>query len=74
MLLPTHSIEVPIIFTPREIKKYEEVVKFDFNGIHKMELKVAGEGIPMVIELVDPDNHLVDFGIVPVKGDVTKNV
>ena len=39
-----------------------------------MELKVAGEGIPMVIELVDPDNHLVDFGIVPVKGDVTKNV
>lgn len=74
MLLPTHSIEVPIIFTPREIKKYDETVRFDFNGIHKIELHVQGEGIPMVLELVDPEHHLVDFGIAPVGASMSKQV
>lgn len=50
------------------------MVKFDFNGIHKIELRVSGEGIPMVLELVDPEHHLLDFGIAPVGANLNKQV
>lgn len=65
---------IPIIFTPREIKKYNEVVTFDFNGIYKIDVVLKGEGITMVIELKDPDQHIVDFGIVSKGSDLTKTV
>jgi hydrocephalus-inducing protein len=68
------KLEVPIIFTPRIIKKYAETIKFDFNGLYTIDVNVNGEGIPMQLELVDPDQALVDFGIVSVGGDVTKTV
>lgn len=31
---PDLRLAVPIIFTPREIKKYNEVIKLDFNGLY----------------------------------------
>lgn len=68
------KIEIPITFTPRALKKYEESIVFDFNGIYKIEVKILGEGIPMIISLQDPDQHTINFGIVPVGGDVTKTV
>jgi len=33
-------ISIPIIFTPREIKNYEEKVIFDINNLHKIEVKL----------------------------------
>lgn len=79
VLLPSKKeapikLEVPIIFTPREIKKYAETIKFDFNGLYTIDVAVAGEGIPMQLELVDPDQAVVDFGIVPVGADITRTV
>ena len=68
------KLEVPIIFTPRVIKKYSETIKFDFNGLYTIDVVVTGEGIPMQLELVDPDQAVVDFGIVSVGGDITKTV
>ena len=44
-------MKVPIVFTPRDIMKYEETIQLDINNLHKMELKVMGEGIPFKIEL-----------------------
>ena len=49
------KLEVPIIFTPREIRKYNEIIKFDFNGLYSIDLVITGEGIPMQLELQDPD-------------------
>lgn len=68
VLLPStkekpEKLLIPIIFTPREIKAYNEVIIFDFNGIYKIQVTIKGEGIPMSIELVDPDQHIVDFGV-----------
>ena len=79
VLLPStkdqkEKLLIPIIFTPREIQKYNEVVTFDFNGIFKIDVVIKGEGIPMNIELVDPDQHNVDFGIVSKGSDLTKVV
>jgi len=51
VLLPKESLEVPIIFIPREIKKYSEVVTFDFNNLYKIDIQIQGEGIPMQLEL-----------------------
>lgn len=79
MLLPSTKdapikLEVPIIFTPRVIKKYQETIKFDFNGLYTIDVAVTGEGIPMQLELVDPDQAVVDFGIVSVGADITRTV
>ena len=49
------KLEVPIIFTPREIKKYQETISFEFNNLYTIDILVTGEGIPMLLELVDPD-------------------
>lgn len=79
VLLPTtkgkdEKLTIPIIFTPREIKKYQEVICFDFNGIYKVEVEIKGEGIPMNLELVDPEQHILNFGIVAKGADLTKTV
>lgn len=65
---------IPIIFTPREIKSYNEVIVFDFNGIYKIQVTIKGEGIPMNIELVDPDQHIVDFGVASKGTELSKIV
>ena len=62
---------IPIIFTPREIKIYREVIWFDFNEIYKFDVEIKGEGIPMNLELVDPEQHIVNFGIVVKGSDLT---
>jgi hydrocephalus-inducing protein len=79
VLLPStkekeEKLQIPIIFTPRDIMSYHEVVTLDFNGIYKIDVIIKGEGIPMNIELVDPDQHIVDFGIVSKASDITKTV
>lgn len=67
-------LAIPIIFTPREIKKYNEVIKLDFNGLYQIDVVVKGQGIPMLLDLKDPDQMYTDFGAVSVNADVTKVV
>ena len=51
------------------------VVRFaSFNNLYKVDVLVKGEGIPLQLELKDPDQAFLDFGIVSVGGDVTKTV
>jgi hydrocephalus-inducing protein len=44
-------LKIPISFTPRECIKYEEVITFDINNLHKIDVKITGEGIPFKLEL-----------------------
>ena len=79
MLVPSTKeapikLEIPIIFTPREIKKYQETISFEFNNLYTIDVTITGEGIPMQLELVDPDQAVVDFGVVSVGGDVTRTI
>jgi len=37
-------LRVPIIFTPRETIKYDETIVLDINNLHKIEIKLVGEG------------------------------
>jgi len=67
-------ISVPIIFTPREIKNYEEIVQFDINNLHKIDVKIIGEGIPMKLELERAEDNFVDYGIQRIGSDITKTI
>jgi len=58
VLMPgdTNVTEIPITFIPRELKKYHEVIKLNFNnGLYYMDVVVEGQGIPLNLELKDPD-------------------
>lgn len=35
-------LKVPIIFTPRDLIKYNEDIVFDINGLNKMIVKIKG--------------------------------
>jgi len=67
-------LEIPIIFTPRDMIKYQEDVYFDINGLHKIKFPISGEGCPLKLELLKAEDKLVDFGIKTVGADVTKYV
>ncbi len=56
-------LKIPIVFTPRESKKYEETITFDINGLHKIDVLVQGEGIPLKLELESSQDQNIDFGI-----------
>ena len=43
VLKPNESVDVPIIFTPREVKTYLEQVPFELNGLYTVNVSVAGE-------------------------------
>lgn len=57
-------LEIPIVFIPREITKYRDVIKFKFNGIYDVDVEVTGEGIPLKVELEDPLLQNINFGII----------
>lgn len=37
-----NMLKVPIVFTPRDLKKYNEDIVFDINGLNKMIVKIKG--------------------------------
>ena len=37
-------------------------------------MTITGEGIPLMLDLQDPDQQFIDFGIVSVGGDLTKTI
>ena len=67
-------MKIPIIFIPRESRKYDETITFDINGLHKIDIKISGEGIPFKLELERTEDQNIDFGIVRVNNENTKIV
>lgn len=74
VIMPDEKLEIPIIFTPREIKKYEESIKLDFNGLYFVDMKIMGQGIPMHLDLKDPEHHKVDMGTISVDGKSNRTI
>ena len=45
-------LSVPITFTPRNLIKYNEIITLDINnGLHKVDLEIKGEGVPLELKL-----------------------
>ncbi len=69
-----NKMQIPIVFTPREIRKYSETIKLDFNGLYFVDLQIQGQGIPLNLDLKDPDHATTDLGTVSVGGNSSKTV
>jgi len=69
-----NSIKVPILFTPREIRKYQETIRLDFNGLYQVDIQIKAQGIPLNLDLRDPDQTITDIGIVSVGGSASRTV
>ena len=67
-------LKVPIMFTPRDLKKYCEDIVFDINGLNKMIVQVKGEGIPLKLELEKTEDQNIDFGVTRVGADASRTV
>jgi len=77
VILPTNKnrdnlLKVPITFIPRDFTKYEDDIEFDINGLHKIAVKLKGEGVPLKLELDKSEHSNIDFGVIGVGSDVTK--
>lgn len=68
-------LKVPIVFTPRDLKKYSEDIVFDINnGLNKMIVKIKGEGIPLKLELEKTEDQNIDFGVTHVGSESSRTV
>jgi len=67
-----NSLKVPIMFTPREIRNYEEKINLDFNNLYHVPITIKAQGIPLSLDLKDPDQTITDLGIVSVGGTGTR--
>lgn len=65
-------LRIPIVFTPRELIKYQETLIFDINSLNKIHVKIKGEGIPLKLEVERTQDQNVDFGITKVGEDDTR--
>lgn len=67
-------LKVPIVFTPRDLTRYQESIVFDINGLNKMIVKVKGEGIPLKLELDKTEDQNIEFGVTQVGGEASRTV
>ncbi|XP_021488188.2 hydrocephalus-inducing protein homolog [Meriones unguiculatus] len=71
VIKPGKSLEIPIIFYPREAINYREVIAFEINGLSQQTVEVKGKGTEMKILVLDPANRIVKLGAV-LPGQVVK--
>jgi hydrocephalus-inducing protein len=74
MLRPTESIDIPIIFTAREVQQYHETIKFELNGLYTVNVIVRGEGCLLKVELANPTQSLCALGTLRVGQDAVRKV
>ena len=67
---PANLKRIPIVFSPREVRKYKEKVTFIINNNHEMSVTILGEGCRFLLEVVSSDQ--VDFGSVLVGKEVLR--
>ena len=49
VLVPNDSMEVDIVFYPRESRKYHEIIPFEVNGLSTVKVELFGEGTDMKV-------------------------
>ena len=75
MLRPRETVDVRIVFTPREERRYEDELTFEVNGLYKIIVRVGGIGTSSRLELTDPAAmSLVAFGALRANQTATRSV
>ncbi|KAI9356512.1 hypothetical protein DFJ73DRAFT_958267 [Zopfochytrium polystomum] len=73
-LAPGESTDLDIFFFPKEARVYEEVVKFEINGLSTIELSLVGVGAECKLEMAQPDTKNMNFGATRVGHVVTRSI
>ncbi|XP_013359426.1 PREDICTED: hydrocephalus-inducing protein homolog isoform X2 [Chinchilla lanigera] len=68
---PGKTLEIPIIFYPRDSINYQELIPFEINGLSQQTVEIKGKGTEMRISVLDPANRIVKLGAV-LPGQVAK--
>ncbi|XP_069312434.1 hydrocephalus-inducing protein homolog [Eulemur rufifrons] len=71
VIKPGKTLEIPIIFYPRESINYRELIAFEINGLSQQTVEIKGKGTEMKISVLDPANRVVKLGAV-LPGQVVK--
>uniref|UniRef100_G1MRN0 HYDIN axonemal central pair apparatus protein n=1 Tax=Meleagris gallopavo TaxID=9103 RepID=G1MRN0_MELGA len=74
ILHPGGTVEVPIIFYPREVASYHEVIPFEINGLCQETVEVQGKGAELKVDVVEPQGKVVKLGALSVGQTVKKIV
>ncbi|KAJ7536387.1 hypothetical protein O6H91_12G067600 [Diphasiastrum complanatum] len=73
-LAPGQSHSLTILFKPEHICSYKKTIKFQINGLDTVVATIKGEGVPVVLELVDGKQHLLSFGMLRLGKTVQQQV
>ncbi|XP_057569314.1 hydrocephalus-inducing protein homolog [Hippopotamus amphibius kiboko] len=73
VIKPGRTVEIPIIFYPRESINYRELIPFEINGLSQQVVEIKGKGTEMKILVLDPANKIVKLGAV-LPGQVVKKM
>jgi len=68
------SIDVPISFSPSEMKVYSENIPFEVNGLYNVIIAVSGEGVPLKLALVTPSHGNILFEYVNINQQVSQQL
>lgn len=49
VLIPNQTMQVEILFYPRESRRYHEIIPFEINGLSTMNVEIFGEGTDMKV-------------------------
>ena len=74
VLKPNEAVDVPIIFTPRDVQQYSEQIPFELNGLYTVNVTVKGEGCLLKVDLQNPAQALVSFGSLRVGQESARRV
>ena len=74
MLKPNQAVDVPIVFTPRDVQQYSEQIPFELNGLYTVNVTVQGEGCLLKVDLQNPAQALVSFGSLRVGQESVRRV
>ena len=61
-LEPGTSASVEVAFFPRDAGKARASIPFQINGMYTVHVDVSGEGVPLRVELANPEDASVNFG------------
>ena len=74
VLRPNQAVDVPIIFSPREVRNYEDEIAFELNGLYTVNVTIRGEGCLLKVDLQNPAQALVSFGSLRVGQESSRRV
>ena len=74
LLSPGQKQEIAIQFRPQKAMQYVDTVTFEINGLYTVPVGIKGEGVPVVVEVTNPRNEILQFGSIRAMESVMKSV